>query len=52
MRAQIRPAERTSRIYDAVFPATVDGALAAGAAVALDTEVGWLEDHSGPDARP
>src|SRR5207247_5057545 len=42
---QIRPAERASRIYDAVFPTAVDGALATGAAVALDAEVGWLEDH-------
>jgi len=45
MRVQIRPAERASRIYDAVFPTAVDGALATGAAVALDAEVGWLEDH-------
>ena len=52
MRVQIRPTEHTSRIYDAVFPTAVEGALAAGAVAALDTEVTWLEDHSRPDAGP
>jgi hypothetical protein len=46
MRVQIRPAERASRIYDAVFPPSVDGALAAGAAVALDAEIDWLENQA------
>ena len=39
MRVQIRPTEGVSRLYDAVLPPAVDGALAAGAAVALDAEV-------------
>jgi hypothetical protein len=52
MRVQIRPTEHTSRIYDAVLPTAVDGALAAGAVAALDTEVTWLEEHSGPDTPP
>jgi hypothetical protein len=52
MRVQIRPTEDTSRIYDAVFPTAVDGALAAGAVAALDTEVTWLEDHSRPEGGP
>lgn len=49
MRVQIGSTERGFRIYDAVFPNAVDGSLAAGAAVALDAEIGWLEGHAERD---
>jgi len=44
MRVQIPSTDGAPRVYDAVFPRTVDGALAAGAAVALDAEIDWLVD--------
>lgn len=34
-----------ARVYDAVLPAAVDDGLAAAAVVALDAELGWIEDH-------
>jgi hypothetical protein len=43
MRAQIGEA---SRAYDAVLPRAVDDGLAAAAAVALDAEIGWIEEHA------
>jgi len=36
---------RSPRVYDAVLPGSVDDALAAAAAVALDIEVGWIADR-------
>ena len=36
---------RSPRVYDAVLPPTVDDALAAAAAVALDLEVVWIADR-------
>jgi hypothetical protein len=43
MRAQIAPERRA---YDAVFPARVEDGLAAAASIALDAEIGWLEEHA------
>jgi hypothetical protein len=45
MRAQIAPGDDAPRIYDAVLPPTVDGALAAAATIALDEEIVWIEGH-------
>jgi hypothetical protein len=49
MRARIGSDPHEARAYDAVFPARVDDGLAAAASVALDAEIGWLEEH--PPAR-
>jgi hypothetical protein len=46
MRVRIPPDPHEARSYDAAFPARVDDGLAAAASVALDTEVGWLEEHA------
>jgi hypothetical protein len=46
LRARITPYQEAARIYDGVLPAAVDDALAAAAALVLDAEVTWIENHS------
>jgi hypothetical protein len=46
MRAQIGRYSHVTRVYDAVFPPAVGDGLAAAATVALDAEIGWIEDHA------
>jgi len=46
MRARIGASASGARAYDAVFPPGVEDGLAAAASVALDAEVGWIEDHA------
>ncbi len=48
MRVQIGGREDGPRIYDAVLPPGVDGALAAAAAIALDEEITWIAGHGAP----
>jgi hypothetical protein len=45
-RVRVGPYRAASRIYDAVLPAALDDALAAAAALVLDGEVSWIEDHA------
>jgi len=47
MRARIPRDPHEVRAYDAAFPARVDDGLAAAASVALDAEIGWIEEHAG-----
>ncbi len=47
MRARITRDPHEARAYDAAFPARVEDGLAAAASVALDAEIGWIEEHAG-----
>jgi len=46
LRIQLGPYNDAPRIYDAVLPPTVSPALAAAAAVALGSEIDWIEYHT------
>lgn len=46
LRVRIGPYQGPPRKYDAVLPDTMDGALAAAAAVLLDAELDWIESHA------
>jgi hypothetical protein len=45
IRVRITPYQEASRIYDARLPPALKPELVAGAAMALDAEVDWIEDH-------
>jgi len=46
LRVRVSPYQEAARIYDGVLPPEIDDGLAAAAAVAIDTEVTWVEDHA------
>jgi len=46
LRVQIGPYNDAPRIFDAVLPPTVSPALAAAVAVALGSELDWIENHT------
>ncbi|HYR95961.1 MAG TPA: hypothetical protein VEM57_04455 [Candidatus Binatus sp.] len=46
IQVRIEPDRPTSRAYDAVLPPGVEDGLAAAATVALDGEIGWIEQHA------
>jgi len=46
LRVRISPYQESMRIYDGLLPAAVGPALAAAAAVALASEIDWIEDHA------
>lgn len=45
-RVRVGPYQPAPRIYDARLPAEIDDGLAAAAALLLDTEISWIEDHA------
>jgi hypothetical protein len=46
LRARLGPSAGAARAYDAALPPGIDDGLAAAAAVALDAEVAWIDDHA------
>jgi hypothetical protein len=46
LRARITPYQSATRVYDGVLPPAIDDALAAAAALVLDAEVTWIENHA------
>jgi hypothetical protein len=46
LRVRVSPYQRAPRIYDDVFPPAIDDPLATAAALVLDAEVSWIEDHA------
>jgi len=46
LRVRVGPYLPAPRIFEGVLPATVDPALSAAAAVALDAEIDWIEAHA------
>jgi hypothetical protein len=57
LRVRISPYGESSRIFDGVLPPTVSSGLAAAVAVALDSEIDWIEGHAinsyrGADGEP
>src|SRR5882724_3547801 len=46
LRVRVRPYLPSTRIFEGVLQATVDPALSAAAAVALDAEIDWIEAHA------
>ena len=52
VRARLRALPGVDRVYDAVLPPGVDDGLAAAAAVAIDAEIDWIEDHARAASAP
>ena len=46
LRVRISPYQEASRIYDGVLPADLGTGLAAGMAVAISSEIDWIEAHT------
>src|SRR6185436_18193648 len=46
LRVKVTPYAESLRIYDAVLPAEVSPGFAAAAAVALNSEIDWIESHT------
>ncbi len=46
LRARIGPYQIAPRLYDGALPAAVDPLLGVAAALALDSEVDWIQDHA------
>ena len=46
LRVKVTPYAESPRIYDGVLPAEVGPGLAAATAVALGSEIDWIENHA------
>ena len=46
LRTRISPYQEASRIFDGVLPAAIQPELAVATAIALNTEIDWIEDHA------